>query len=59
MKKNRGCCSICKFSFRLRKDGTIMQHHIYGNRFIDGKWCTYFKCEGSKKLSIMRVEEGL
>ena len=25
----RGQCSVCRYSFRLRKDGTVQAHHLY------------------------------
>jgi len=27
--RTRGKCSVCRYSFRLRKDGTLQVHHLY------------------------------
>ena len=29
MSAKRGQCSVCRFRFRLRKDGTVQEHHLY------------------------------
>jgi hypothetical protein len=29
MSAARGRCSVCKFSFRLRKDGSVQTHSLY------------------------------
>jgi hypothetical protein len=44
VKTKRGQCSVCRFRYPLRKDGSIQAHHLYcgSDRNPD-------ECEGSRK----------
>jgi hypothetical protein len=40
-RKQRGACPVCGFRFRLRKDGTMQAHWLYGSVIGSGY------CEGA------------
>lgn len=50
----RGRCSKCRYSWRLRKDGTVQVHYLYG-QYWDGRRNDK-PCDGSAEPPQARLE---